>query len=587
MSIDLAQQHLRAGQYAEALTVLATLGDEPLVMFHRWQAKSALNDPAALPYARALALNPLPPEQHLLLFNWALQNKHHQLVVDLGRPYIGQRLGDFQFLLQLGYSAKDVRQQHLAFTCLHQAAVLAETDLQRGTASAVLGMTAKDYGQTALAMQYFQSAYKLAPSADSLGNLLMTGQYAQTDITQYYAQAEDWRQFSDCPRVQHALDRQQPDRVQKGLRIGLISGDFINHSLTPLLFELIRAIPQNSAHTLYFYHNRPELAPDAATTAYKQLAAGWTNITDMTVDQVVLQILQDEVDVLIDLAGHTAMNRLDVMARRPAPVQIGWVCGMMTPCAIETVPYFLADRGMLTPHIRETCPEVLIDLPTAYVYFPLSEWPLNTTCPADRLQTIQFGSLNNPCKVGPQVLDVWARVLQRVPNSVLHLKVSDGDSAQFFRSELNRRGVPLSRAVFVGHQASNIDIQRYYAEKLDIALDPWPCSGMLTTLEAWWNGVPTVTLAGETFVHNQSASVLTHLGETDLICRSIDQYVERAVALAADKQRRRAIRTACRTRLDQTIVRQPIDAAKAVINGIEACWTDWCVSRQKLAARLA
>jgi predicted O-linked N-acetylglucosamine transferase (SPINDLY family) len=109
----------------------------------------------------------------------------------------------------------------------------------------------------------------------------------------------------------------------------------------------------------------------------------------------------------------------------------------------------------------------------------------------------------------------------------------------------------------------------------------------LTTLEAWWHGVPTITLSGETFLHNQSMSVMRQLGQEDLICGSIDQYVARAVALAADKQRRRHLRATCRTALEATIIRQPAAAAKGVISGIERCWADWCDSRQALAARLA
>ncbi len=587
MTIEEAQVLIRGGHYESALKLLAALPDSNEIHSLRFQAASPDDRPEALIAAKQLVTQNLSVEAQITLFNWASQRNHQQLLVDVAKLQLPTRVSDYQFLLRVGQAAQAVNNHHLAFMCLHQALVVAESDIARSAVYSLLAATAKDYGQIGLAVLHFQQAYRLGRSEDELNNLIMAGQYAQTDLTQYYAQAAEYRRFSDVQRVAHSLSKLQVDRPAQGLRIGLISGDFTSHSLPPLLAEILGAIPQLSKHTLYFYQNRAEIPNDPVTISYKKMAAGWTNVTDMPADKVVLQMLTDELDVLIDPAGHTAATRLDVLARRPAPVQIGWVCGMMTPCAVESVPYFLADAGMITPHMRETCPEKLIELPSAYVYYPVNSIPLSAALPFDRRRAIQFGCLNNPCKVTPDVLDAWARILVALPTSHLHLRVMSLESGQWFQRELQSRGVGPRQLVVVLPQPSHLDIQRYYTETIDIALDTWPCAGMLTTLEAWWMGVPTVTLRGDTFLHNQSASVLKQLGASDLICGSIDQYVHRSIELASDLPRLRLIRQSCRQTMGASLIRQPRVVAQHVINGIEECWKDWCLSRHALAARLA
>ncbi len=518
------------------------------------------------------------------LFNQALRLKQHRLVLEIGQRLIQAQAQNTALLVNCGQSAFDIQKLDLAVMYFQQGLSQSTNDAERSTFHSLLARTCKDHAQMYRALLHFREGYRAKPDTDTASNLIMGLQYsADVPLANFYAQTKEYSQLFSGPRVQHDPARLDPGRA-KLTRIGFVSGDFVSHSLSALLIDIFTQFRQVSAHEIYLYQTRPEAQSDDMTKLYQKSATVFRFVDQLAADQLTQQIVDDQIDILVDLSGHTAAGRMNVFLRKPAPVQVGWVCGMMSPCGLETVPYFLADKHMVTPEIRATCPEQLIELSSAYGYNPLIDIPLNVQLPVDRTGVFTFGCMNNPCKLHPLVIEAWSKILKALPSSQLRIKVMSADSALHLRLQFERLGVPAHRLGWVTPTTSNHDIMRFYGNNIDLALDPWPCTGMLTTLEAWWSGVPTITLAGDTFLHRQSTSVFTQLELPELIATSLDDYVAKAVALATNVDRLRDFRRTCRARLEMTIIRRPDELARGVLTGLEQAWTHWCTTRQPLRA---
>jgi predicted O-linked N-acetylglucosamine transferase (SPINDLY family) len=265
---------------------------------------------------------------------------------------------------------------------------------------------------------------------------------------------------------------------------------------------------------------------------------------------LVRQIQQDAIDVLVDLSGHTAGSRLTVFAQRPAPVQVSWL-GYFATTGLDTIDAVLLDEVHAPPGTESQFVEKIIRLPhTRWCYRPVPFAPDVAPLPADTKGYITFGSFNNTAKYHDGVHTLWAQVLAAVPDSRLILKwrtFNDDALKTSVLAQYRALGISTDRIELRG-PSFHEEVLRQYAD-IDIALDPFPFSGGLTSCEALWMGVPVVTWPQSRVVSRQTASFLSVIGLQELIAKDADHYLQIAARLAADKDELRLIRQSMRARM--------------------------------------
>lgn len=460
---------------------------------------------------------------------------------------------------------------------------------RKGQIHGVLAGVWKDLGEQQHAVEHFRRSHELnLRSPPPCSNLIMCMQYTHgVTLQQFYDQCSEYsvRFLRHLPRYQFDQDRLDPSKADRGLRIGFMSADFIAHSLTNLMMEPFRMLKVlGSHHTYYCYHSRER--EDNWSEQYKESVDHWRNVHALSDDELAKQINDDQIDILVDLAGHTAGNRLPVFGRRPAPVQAGWISGMMTPSAISTINYFFTDEWMTPPSAAQVCREQLINLPAAYTYFPMAgdETPDIGPLPADRNGYVTFGSFNNPCKISPAVVEAWAAAMRKVRGSHIHIKVYADGQGQLLTREFARRGISGDRIHFISTSLpKTTDVMQYYSDKIDMVLDTFPCAGCLTSAEAMWMGSPVMTMVGDTFLHRQTWTILNQLGMQDeLGAHTVDEFAERAAAYVSDRNKLREFRNTIRSKMGAAPIRQPEKIAQGLVNGFREMWLDWTSYRAGL-----
>lgn len=333
------------------------------------------------------------------------------------------------------------------------------------------------------------------------------------------------------------------------LRVGYVSPDLCRHAVAYFL-EPVLAAHDRSGFEIVCYNDAT--AADEVTARLRSHASLWRDIAGQSDAQLAGRIRSDGIDILVDLAGHTARNRLLVFARRPAPVQVAWL-GYPNTTGLEAIDYRLTDALSDPPGAGDALyTEKLVRLPGAFSCFgPQPESPPVAPPPALAAGCVTFGCFNHLAKLTPPAIDLWARLLRESPTSRLLLKsrgLIDPATAAAVRREFGRRGVEPGRIELNGEELSVAGHLALYG-KVDIALDTFPYNGATTTCEALWMGVPVVTLAGATHVSRVGASMLTHLGHPEWVAGSPESYLATCVALASDLPRLSLIRQGLREQM--------------------------------------
>jgi len=368
-----------------------------------------------------------------------------------------------------------------------------------------------------------------------------------------------------------------PDRP---LRVAVLSPDFCAHSLSSLVLRPLMSFTANCSHELHIMHLRKQ--EDMHTEQYKENCTSFTNVHGKTDEEIIALIREKKIDVLIDISGYTAESRLSVFMARPAPVQIGWISGMMTPTGLSCLPYFLTDKYMLSPkHTHDL--GLPITMNSALTYCSLSN-DLDIR-PRDR-DNIIFCSFNNPCKVNNTVLKAWAEILKQVPDSELRVRTMYGMDGARIKEILGLLGVDPKRVLDLGSHPDNAFVKQYYCNEADIFLDSWPCSGCLTTVEALWNGVPVVSRYDELHCSRQSYSILNNIGLPELAHDNDAGFIKAAVDLAKDRPRLAALRSSLRDTVRKSVLGDYGRASFELTSACTMAWNHYCTTRAKSLAQL-
>jgi protein O-GlcNAc transferase len=319
------------------------------------------------------------------------------------------------------------------------------------------------------------------------------------------------------------------------------------------------------------------------TVRLAALAEHWRSTVGTSDEALAREIGEDGIDILVDLAGHTANNRLLVFAARPSPVQVTWL-GYPNSTGLMAMDYRLVD-AVTDPNGKadRSASERLLRLAGGFLcYGP----PAGAPDPAPGLGEgkgfITFGSFNNPAKISGPTLDAWAVLLNELPRSRLLLKgapLADAPTRALLQARLVERGVAAGRVALRGQMPNLADHLGLYRE-IDIALDPFPYNGTTTTCEALWMGVPVVTLLGDRHAGRVGASLLTQMGLTELIANSVQEYVKIALALAGRPGHLHGLRRSLRPQMAASALCDAYSFARKMEAAFRTMWQHWCERKQ-------
>ena len=413
-----------------------------------------------------------------------------------------------------------------------------------GPVAMALAQAWMEAGDLASARSVRRKAGALLTDTHFGSNALMCMQYDPgIDEAQATRLAREW----GAEAVARAGHRPAPVRAPvagRTLRIGYVSADFYRHPVGWLGCGAIMAHDRSRVHVTAYAN---QTCRDYLTDAIEAAVDSWVPVRGIDDDTLAARIEQDGIDVLVDLSGHTAGNRLGVFARRPAPVQASWL-GYFATTGLAAIDYVLLDAAHVPPGAQSLFVENIVTLPGCrFTYLPPVYAPEVAPPPVLTRGRITFGSFNRGAKINAEVIGLWARILDAVPASELLLKwksfvdpiVQAGIQAQFAAC-----GIDPQRIRFAGHSGHPEMLADYGA--IDIALDPFPFCGGLTSCEALWMGVPVVTLPGIRVVSRQTHSLLQAIGHGWLSAPDADSYVALAAGLAADPARLAELRQSLR-----------------------------------------
>jgi protein O-GlcNAc transferase len=390
-----------------------------------------------------------------------------------------------------------------------------------------------------------------------------------------FAEHQAWAaKFETKLLESHSTRDKSPDRK---LRIGYVSPDFRKH-VVATFFEPILQFHDKEKFEIFCYDNQSGF--DKITQQLQSLGGQWRRIVNLPDPEAAKLIREDQVDILIDLTGHMANNRLPLFALKPAPIQMTYL-GYPHSTGLQTIDYRISDRyadpeGMTEAFHSE---QLLRFEKTAWCYQPPMGLPDIVYPPCLETDHVTFGSFNNSVKISPSLIEIWAKLLHQIPSSRLLLKsrhLGDKGLKEYFHQHFSKHGISPHRVELFPWEPTT---EQHFAsyQKIDIALDTFPYHGTTTTCEALWMGVPVITLAGKTHTSRVGVSLLSNLNLTELIAENSEDYIRIAKELAGDHQKLKTLRTGMRDRMKAS----PLFNAKRFTKDLEtlyqSAWKQWCI----------
>jgi len=522
-------------------------------------------------YQQILQAAPKHPDALHLLGLIEHQQGHSAHAIALIQKAIKVRPADAAFHFNLGNMHQDLGHLDEAIACFHQSLRYqphaVDTLLGLGTALRAKGLTDE-------AIASYRKVLLIAPNYDiAYNNLLFVLQSARTcSPAEIFAEHLRFAERFEAPLK--PFWQPHPNSCEPGrrLKVGYVSGDFRQHAVAYFI-EPILANHDKSQVEIFGYSNNIE--HDRYTERIASHTDHWLVCRGMSDDQLAQRIRADGIDILVDLAGHTALNRLLVFARKPAPVQVTWI-GYQGSTGLSAIDYRITDAFMDPPGLTERYhSEALVRLPNGgSAYQPEPDSPEVNALPALTSGELVLASLNTLSKINPAMIALWARILQALPQARLMLgNVVDAEIAQRLASQFEQNGIAPERLIL----QPNMPTADYLAlhQRIDIGLDPFPYNGGTTTMHSLWMGVPVITLAGQHAISRFGVSLMSRVGLPEFICQTEDDYVKCAIRFANDLPKLNAVRQSLRARMSA-----PEWAPANITRHLEAAyremWVKWC-----------
>jgi predicted O-linked N-acetylglucosamine transferase (SPINDLY family) len=489
----------------------------------------------------------------------------------------------------LGNALRETGRLDEAVTAFHRA-LQYNPDLAETHAN--LGNTLKDQGLLHDAIAAYRHARDLAPQNPWIQSNLIFALHlhpgeSSGDIT---AEQRRWNLRFGKPAEKPVTSDSHDRNPHRRLRIGYVSPDFRDHVLGRNLLCLFEAHDRQNFEIIGY---SAVTHPDEITRKFQESSAQWRNIAGITDEAAAAMIREDRVDVLVDLMQHMAGNRLPIFSKTPAPVQVSFG-GYPATAGVDAIPFRISDRYLESetgdekseigwksePELRSLNSglraEHIFLIDSFWCYDPCGMEVEVNELPAGESGTFTFGSLNSFCKVNDLVLNLWAQILQLVPDSRLVLLSHGGRARERTTKFLIERGIESNRLEFVRPCPRKDYLAHYH--QIDVALDPFPYGGHTTSLDALWMGVPVVSLAGEQAVSRAGLSILNNLGLSNFVAFSENDYIKFAAELAADLRRLKELRRTLRGRMESSVLMNAPRFARQIETAYRSMWGRWCTT---------
>ena len=448
-------------------------------------------------------------------------------------------------LWNLAHSYAESWQMEEAEATLQKAEALAPQSGARSMRASIAGRI----GDVDKARAIYQTlGEEEGPDSPMRSSAAMSSLYSDTLTAQ---QVVDFHRelFTPMGQGARALDSFKNKRdAKRRIRLGLISADFHHQHPVNIFMQPVLARLDRKQFEVFMYHTG--IAHDEQTQLARRRCEHWIEATTLTNLQLSRRIEADGIDMVMDLSGHTSMNRMAMLAKRVAPVQVSFL-GYPGTTGVPNIDWMLTDAVVAPPGSEPLFTEQISRLPnTVFCYAPEVDYPFPAYGAEHAQRPLTFGSFNNVPKLTPHTIKLWSAVLQEVPESRLVLKApsfKDESAIRAFRERFEKEGVAAERIDFRG-PVGLTEMMAEYAD-IDIALDTVPYNGGTTTLQAMWMGVPVVVKAGNNFVSRMGASFMSAAGLGDWVAGNDAEYVQVAVRMAADRQALLALKKGMRERL--------------------------------------
>lgn len=428
-------------------------------------------------------------------------------------------------------------------------------------------------GRLADAERSFRKAIELSPgfaSAQSSLLFLLNHLPGKTAEQIYEEHREFGRRFTRSGA--EVVFRNSHD-AHRRLRIGYVSGDLKQHSVASFIEPVLSKHDADRFEITCYYNNAQS---DATTQRLKSYAHRWRDIFSLTDEGLAQLIRDDEIDILIDLSGHTANNRLVVFAHKPAPVQATWL-GYLNTTGLDAMDWRITDV-YASPEgpLDKLHSERLFRLPRSqWCYQPPAQYPDVSSPPSLANGFCTFGAFSTPAKINDEVIKLWSGVLRAVPRSRLVVATS---SLKGIPDELRQRfrqaGIENNQVEIL--PARGFDDYLRLHESVDVVLDTFPYTGGTTTCHALWMSTPVISLVGDTATSRGGASLLQNVGVPELIAETREQYVAIAVQLAQEPDVLTSLRSSLRERMHSSTLTDAVAFTRHLESAYRTMWQRWC-----------
>ncbi len=470
----------------------------------------------------------------------------------------------------LGNLLKDMSRLIEAESCIRNALKL---QLNFAIAWNNLGDILQCQGNSAESEQCYHQALSIQPDyTDAYDGLLFAANYhPDRSSEELFRLYRGYDERYGLPLIKQQQPHLNTRDTHRRLKIGYVSPAFYQHPVFHFLEPLLAHHDKN-----YFeiYAYSETLREDQTTICYKQYCDHWISTIGLTNEELTTRIRQDQIDILIDLAGHTGRNRLMVFAQKPAPVSLHWLDFGYTT-GLTSIDYYLTDLSTAPLGSEHLFSEQLWRLPgPPFAYRPESTMGAVSPLPADRQGYITFGTLSRAIRINHRTIRVWSEILHRVDNARLVINsgnFKDQATQDVLREQFAKHGIAKNRLI-IGYHSPPWDVLR----GMDISLDCFPHNSGTTLFESLYMGVPFVSLADRPAIGRMGCSILEGAGHPEWVARSEEEYIEKAVALAADLPRLATIRNNLRRELEQSPLMDEQGFTRQIEDAYRQMFQRWC-----------
>lgn len=446
------------------------------------------------------------------------------------------------------------------------------------------GVLLLEMGQLTEAERAFRSALNLDISHFSAHSNLLFAMNYRVGLTaqEYMDEAGNFGVEVARHRI-HDIGWANERSVEKVLQIGIVSADLHRHPVGYFATEVLTSLSRQFRDSLQIHVFANQQQFDDLSAQIREVCSSWTGVVHLSDSEVVDEIRRRKIDILIDLSGHTAGNRLPVFAWKPTPVSLSWL-GYYASTGVNEIDYFIADHSTVPENSEEIFSEKVIRLPDTRFCYSKPEYDCEVNgLPCEQTDWFTFASFNNLPKINGEVISTWATLLERVSDSRLLLKAKQFDSEEIcarVKHQFSDRGVDGDRILLEGPSSRQDYLRRF--NDVDLCLDPFPFPGGTTTCDSLWMGVPVITLAGDRLISRQGLGILRMCGLEEFIAGNVDEYIELAVKSACDRKCLGQLRSGLRERALNSPLFDSDVFARHFQSTLREIWQDWCTKAESI-----